>query len=305
MRLYLKRALIALLLLAPVLYGAFALTAHPVAPHPYFASGEVLVIAHRGGKGLAPENTLAAFAHSAALGVDVLEMDLRQSSDGALIVLHDRRVDRTTNGQGAADSSSLAQLKRLDAGYHFSRDGQTFPYRGQGVAIPTLDEVFTAFPNTRFLIEIKDDSAALGRDFCRAIQRFGLSERVIAASFHPRPLASLRQACPQVATAAASSAGLAFVLLHWLRLDAAYHPTNQAFQFPTHVGAIDLIDRRFVARAHAHNVQVHVWTVNDPDAMQHYLALGVDGLITDYPDRLLRILNRLPAEEVPWAPQQP
>ena len=90
MRLFLKRALIALLLLSLVLYGAFALTSHPVDPHPYFTSGDVLVIAHRGGKGLAPENTLTAFARSAALGVDVLELDLRQSSDGALIVLHDR-----------------------------------------------------------------------------------------------------------------------------------------------------------------------------------------------------------------------
>ncbi len=303
MRLFLKRPLIALLLLAPVLYGAFALTSRPVEPHPYFASGDVLVIAHRGGKRLAPENTLTAFAHSAALGVDVLEMDLRQSSDGALIVLHDRRVDRTTNGQGAVDSLRLAQLKQLDAGYHFSLDGQTFPYRGQGVAIPTLDEVFTAFPNMRFLIEIKDDSASLVSDFCRTIQRFKLSDRVIAASFHNRPLASLRQACPEVATSAASSAGLSFVFLHWLRLDAAYHPTSQAFQFPARLGKIDLIDQCFIARAHAHNVQVHAWTINDPDAMQHYLDLGVDGLITDYPDRLLSILNRQPAEEAPWATQ--
>lgn len=301
MRLYLKRALIASLLLAPVLYGVFALTSQPVVPHPYFAAGDVLVIAHRGGKGLAPENTLAAFARSAALGVDVLEMDLRQSSDGALIVLHDRRVDRTTNGQGAADSLRRAHLKQLDAGYHFSPDGQTFPYRGQGIAIPTLDEVFTAFPNMRFLIELKDDSPALARDFCRTVQRFQLSERVIAASFHSRPLASVRRACPDVATAASSSAGLSFALLHWLRLDAAYHPTHQAFQFPTHLGAIELIDRRFIARAHAHNIQVHVWTINDPDAMQHYLDLGVDGLITDYPDRLLHILKRQPAEEAPWA----
>ena len=301
MRLFLKRALLALLLLALVLYGAFALTSNPVEPHPYFASEDVLVIAHRGGKGLAPENTLAAFTHSATLGVDVLEMDLRQSSDGALIVLHDRRVDRTTNGQGAADSLSLAQLKQLDAGYHFSPDGQTFPYRGQGVSIPTLDEVFTAFPNMRFLIEIKNDSAALVKDFCRTIQRFQLSDRIIAASFHDRPLADLRQACPEVATSAASSAGMSFILLHWLRLDAAYHPVSQAFQVPARLGKIDLIDRRFVARAHAHNIQVHLWTINDPDAMRHYLDLGVDGLITDYPDRLLRILNRQPTEEASWA----
>ncbi len=301
MRLFLKRALIASLLLAPLLYGTFALTSHSVEPHPYFASGDFLVFAHRGGKGLAPENTLAAFAHSAALGVDVLEMDLRQSSDGALVVLHDRRVDRTTNGQGAADSLSIAQLKRLDAGYHFSPDGQTFPYRGQGVAIPTLAEVFTAFPNMRFLIEIKDDSAALVKDFCRTIEHFQLSDRVIAASFHSRPLERLRQTCPAVATSASSAVAMSFILLHWLRLDAAYHPTSQAFQFPARLGNIDLIDRRFIARAHAHNIQVHVWTINDPDAMQHYLDLGVDGLITDYPDRLLGILNRQPTQEASWA----
>ena len=232
MRLFLKRALLALLLLALVLYGAFALTSHPVEPHPYFASGDVLVIAHRGGKGLAPENTLAAFTHSAALGVDVLEMDLRQSSDGALIVLHDRRVDRTTNGQGAADSLSLAQLKQLDAGYHFSPDGQTFPYRGQGVAIPTLDEVFTAFPNMRFLIEIKNDSAALVNDFCRTIQRFQLSDRVIAASFHDRPLENLRQICPEVATSASSSAGMSFIFLHWAAARRGVPPRKPSLSGP-------------------------------------------------------------------------
>ena len=303
MRLYLKRALVALLLLMPVLYGAFALTSRPVAPHPYFASGDVLVIAHRGGKGLAPENTLAAFAHSAALGVDVLEMDLRQSSDGALIVLHDRRVDRTTNGQGAADSSRLAQLKRLDAGYHFSPDGQNLslsrprgchPHPRRGIY--GLSQHALSHRNQR----------RLGRVGARFLPHDPAlwAKRARHRRFVPfPPLSQLAPSCPQVATAAASSAGLAFVVLHWLRLDAAYHPTSQAFQFPTHVGEIDLIDRRFVARAHAHNVQVHVWTVNDPDAMQHYLALGVDGLITDYPDRLLRILNRQPAEEVPWATQ--
>ncbi len=303
MRLFFKRALLALLLLAPVLYGVFALTSHPVESHPYFASGDFLVIAHRGGKGLAPENTLTAFAHSVALGVNVLEMDLRQSSDGALVVLHDRRVDRTTNGQGAADSLTLAQLQQLDAGYHFSPDNQTFPWRGQGVVIPTLDEVFTAFPTMRFLIEIKDDSDALARDFCGTIRRFELSERVIAASFHSRPLEHLRQVCPEVATSAPSSAGMSFMLLHWLRLDAAYHPVSQAFQFPARLGKIDLIDPRFIARARAHNVHVHVWTINDSAAMQHYLDLGVDGLITDYPDRLLRILNRQPTKEASWATQ--
>ena len=90
---------------------------------------------------------------------------------------------------------------------------------------------------------------------------------------------------------------MAFTLLHWLRLDAAYHPSYQSFQFPRRLGKIDLVDKRFVERAHAHNAQVHVWTINDPKMMRHLIDLGVDGLITDYPDKLLEIIQRLPDEE--------
>ena len=111
MRYYIKRGLLALLAIAALTTVAAAFTARPMAPHPYFAAGDFQVIAHRGGKGLAPENTLAAFRRATALGVDVLEMDLRQSADGVPIVLHDRRVDRTTDGRGRADSLSLSQLK--------------------------------------------------------------------------------------------------------------------------------------------------------------------------------------------------
>ena len=110
MRYYLKRGLYALLGLAAVLFVAFALTSQPLKPHPYFADDRVLIIAHRGGKGLAPENTMAAFTHSVELRVDVLEMDLRQSNDGALIILHDGKVDRTTDGRGCADSLTLGDL---------------------------------------------------------------------------------------------------------------------------------------------------------------------------------------------------
>lgn len=294
---YLKRVLIALLLLPPLIYATFTLSSRPLDPHPYFANGDFLVIAHRGGMGLAPENTLEAFARSAALGVDVLEMDLRQSKDGIPIILHDRRVNRTTNGRGRADSLNLRALRALDAGYHFKPDRQNYTQRNQGLKIPTLDEVLGAFPSMRFLIEIKDDSDHLALNLCQAIERFEVVDQVIAASFHDGSLATFRQACPKVATALSSGAGLSFTLLHWLRLDTAYHPTDQAFQFPLNLGGIRLVDRRFVDRAHAHNAQVHVWTVNDPATMRHLISIGVDGIITDYPDRLLQLLNRLPSEE--------
>lgn len=297
MRYYLKRGLYALLGLAAVLFVAFALTSQPLKPHPYFADDRVLIIAHRGGKGLAPENTMAAFTHSVELRVDVLEMDLRQSNDGALIILHDGKVDRTTDGRGCADSLTLGDLQSLDAGYHFSPDGKTYPFRDKQITIPTLDEVFTAFPQIRFLIEIKDNSGTLALDLCRTVKRFKLEQQVSVASFRNGPLEAFKDACPTVATSTPSSASLAFTLLHWLRLDAAYHPTHQAFQFPLQMGNIDLVGRRLIERAHAHNVQVHAWTINEPDTMRRLIDLGVDGLITDYPDRLLKILQRLPEKE--------
>ena len=297
MRRYLNRGLAALSIVAGLLFAAFALTSQPIKPHSYFAEADFLVIAHRGGAGLRPENTIAAFAHSADLGVDVLDMDLRQSKDGALIILHDRKVDRTTDGHGRADSLTLAQLQSLDAGYRFSADDATYPFRGKHITIPTLGEVFTAFPQMRFVIEIKEDSDVLALAFCNTIKRYNFEQQVLVASFRDRPLETFRRACPQVATSAAFGAGLKFTLLHWLRLDAAYHPAHQAFQFPQSIGGIALVDRRYVQRAHAHNVEVYVWTVNDTADMRPLIDIGIDGLTTDNPDRLLKTLYGLPYKE--------
>lgn len=106
-----------------------------------------LVFAHRGGGGLIPENTLEAFVYSARMGVDVLELDVHATKDGALVVLHDASVDRTTDGRGRVNELTLDEIKKLDAGYLFSADGnQTFPFRGRGVTVPTLSEIFDALP---------------------------------------------------------------------------------------------------------------------------------------------------------------
>ncbi len=119
-------------------------------PAHFFQCTRPLNMAHRGGSRLAPENTLAAFEHATSLGVDVLEMDLRSSADGVVVAMHDDGVDRTTDGTGPVTGLTLADLKALDAGYRFSRDGgATFPHRGQGVSIPTLDEVLTAVDRGR------------------------------------------------------------------------------------------------------------------------------------------------------------
>ena len=185
----------------------------------------------------------------------------------------------------------------MDAGYRFSADDATHPFRGKHITIPTLGEVFTAFPQMRFVIEIKEDSDVLALAFCNTIKRYNFEQQVLVASFRDRPLETFRRACPQVATSAAFGAGLKFTLLHWFRLDAAYHPIHQAFQFPQRLGKIEPVDQRFVERAHAHNVEVYVWTVNEADDMGQLIDIGIDGLTTDYPDRLLKMLKRLPNKE--------
>src|SRR5512136_1719024 len=116
----------------------------------------VLLMAHRGGEGRWPSNTLFAFEQAVRLGVDALEMDIQRTADGVIVVRHDPFVESTTDGSGVIHDFTLAELKRLDAGYTWTQDGgQTFPYRGRGITIPTLKEVFQAFPDMNLNIDIK------------------------------------------------------------------------------------------------------------------------------------------------------
>ena len=114
------KALLGLFLIFFVIYGILYALARPIPDHLYFKPDKFLAIAHRGGRSLGPENTLYTFTRAVELGTDVLEMDLQTTSDGALVILHDREVDRTTNGTGAVDSFTLSDLKKLDAGFRWS-----------------------------------------------------------------------------------------------------------------------------------------------------------------------------------------
>jgi glycerophosphoryl diester phosphodiesterase len=263
-----------------------------VAEHKYFQgdAGRVLVIAHRGGAGLWPENTLYGFEHAAALGVDVIETDVHATRDGELVIFHDDGVGRTTDGSGKVSSFTLAELKRLDAAYRFSPDGgRTFPLRGSGVNVPTLREVFTALPHMRFNIEPKQTVPSITAPLCRMIREYGMTERVLVASFSGAALEEFRRECPEVATSAATGEVASFLTLQRAGLAASYSPVIQALQVPEYVGGLHLLTRDFVESAHGRNLRVHAWTVNAEGDMRRLIELGVDGIITDYPDRLLKL----------------
>jgi glycerophosphoryl diester phosphodiesterase len=267
----------------------------PVAEHRYFQNdaGRSLVIAHRGGAGRWPENTLYAFERAAALGADVIETDVRVTKDGELIVLHDEDVGRTTDGTGSVGSMTLAELKKLDAAYRFSTDGgRSFPLRGTGVNVPTLREVFEALPRVRFNIEPKQGAPLLAVPLCRLIRERGMTERVMVASFSGATLQEFRRECPEVATSAAPGEVAHFLALEEAGLADSYSPPMQALQVPVRAGVVRVLTRDFVEAAHRRGLRVHAWTIDDEAEMRRLVEMGMDGVMTDYPDRLLRVFGR-------------
>lgn len=251
-------------------------------------------MAHRGGQGLWPPNTLYAFERAAQMGADVLEMDIHATADSVLVIRHDPTVDATTDGQGYIRDFTLQELKALDAGYRWSADGgQTCPYRGQGITIPTLEEVLAAFPDTRLNIDIKPTDPAIVASFVQMLRRFGRTQDVMVGSFHDDQLSRFRALCPQAPTAAGVSETRRLLILNLARLGALYRGKAVAFQIPEYSGRLHVVTPSFVRAAHQHSLEVHVWTVNETEDMQRLFEWGVDGLITDYPDRLMTLLGRL------------
>ena len=275
--------------------GVGLLISHPAPAHAYYENiKRPLVIAHQGGDGLWPGDTMYAFEHAVDLGADVLEMDAHITKDGQIVLMHDEKVDRTTNGTGLIEDQTLAQLKELDAAYQWSLDGgQTFPYRGQGIQVPTLEELFQKFPQMRYVIEIKLTTNPIGKPLCDLIRKYNMQDRVMVASFHDGAMSAFRETCPEVATSAAKMEVASFVLIGKAYLSGLLSPKFESLQVPYETSesyGIPVMTERFIREAHARNVKVEPWTVNDPDLMKQYIDWGVDGLITDRPDLMLKVL---------------
>ncbi|HEX7243567.1 MAG TPA: glycerophosphodiester phosphodiesterase [Longimicrobiaceae bacterium] len=267
--------------------------------HPYFG-GAPLLMAHRGGSALAPENTLEAFRRAVEWWrADVLETDVQPTADGEPVVIHDATVDRTTDGSGPVASLRLEEVRRLDAGFRFTPDGgRTFPFRGTGVRISTLEETLRALPDVRVNVEVKDGRAQ--KRVWETVHDLGATGRVLIAAGR-RANRSLFGAYPGPTSAAHED-----VLAFWLHLRARtlrlHRPRTDAFQVPETQGALRVVSPRFVREAHALNIPVHVWTVDEEADMRRLLEWGVDGLVTDRPDRLARVLHETHGRPLPPGP---
>lgn len=257
-----------------------------------FAGRRPRVLGHRGAAGLAPENTLPSFALGVALGADVLEFDVHATLDGVIVVLHDPTLERTTNGHGPVSAHSWARIEALDAGYQFSRDGRDFPFRAQGVRIPTLEAVLLAFPTTPCNIEIKQDEPPIVAAAVETIRRCGAQERVVLAAERDAIMAEIRRVAPDIASSFSAGEVADFVSRLSDNGFDNYHPAGCALQIPPRVGPIELVTAESVATAHRYGLEVHVWTINQRDEMEALLALGVDGIVTDLPGVARLVVGR-------------
>jgi glycerophosphoryl diester phosphodiesterase len=260
-------------------------------PHPALALPRKQVFAHRGGSRLRPENTIVAFDHGLSLGADGLEFDVHFSRDGVIVIHHDATLDRTTNRSGPLAALTADELARVDAGFRFSPDGGgTFPFRGQGIGIPTLREVLRRYRDKWLIIELKDNDPELARrtiDEVRAADAIG---RVALGSFGTRALRAARAYEPALVTGAGQEETRLALYLSWIRCRAPRRPYD-AFQVPEWAGATHVVSPRFVKYAHDAGVAVQVWTVDQEHDMRRLLSWGVDGIISDRPDVAVRVVR--------------
>jgi len=226
---------------------------------------------------------------------DMLELDVRLTKDGVVVVIHDERVDRTTNGTGPVGSFSLRELQDLDAGHRFVDPDGRPAYRGLGVQVPTLEELLETFPDARLNVEAKE--ARVAGPLVDLIRRHGAEHRVLVAAEFER--------CRRAARGYPGPWGasrhhvILFWLLHRLPGGSPYTPTADVFQVPATWKGLNVVTPTFVRAAHARNVPVQVWTVDDEAEMRRLLAMGVDGVQSDRPDRLARVMTEVLGRPAP------
>ncbi|MEE3326943.1 MAG: glycerophosphodiester phosphodiesterase [Myxococcota bacterium] len=262
--------------------------------HPFFHVPHPIVLGHRGAAGSAPENTLFAFREGLSQGAHLLESDIQITADGVPILLHDSQVDRTTEGHGEAAQLSLKEIQSLDAGCRFTpAEGiQASPRTDAPLRIPTLREAFEEFPETPFNLEIKGESRALVSAVVALVQEFDREDRTLLTAGEDPIQALLREELKRTNAHPALGASLADILevIRSAQNQTPPQTDSMALQIPRLFGDGPLVTPELLAHCHQYDIEVHVWTINDPDEMAELLDLGVDGLVTDTPGVMTRLL---------------
>ena len=257
----------------------------------YFSRPRPRLFGHRGAAGLAPENTLASFEQAVADGAGYLELDVHATRDGVVVAIHDATLERTTDASGRVRDRTFAELRAADAGHRFERDG-AFPFRGRGVGVPSLEEVIDAFPDVGLNVEIKQAEPAIESCVVELVRRRGAADRVLLAAEDDAIMRRIRAAGPELSTSLSFVETREFFERFFAGDLEGYRPPGRALQIPPRFSDIDLVTPETVAAAHAAGLEIHVWTIDDESEIARLLALGVDGVMSDYPARLVAAARR-------------
>ncbi|HOY81027.1 MAG TPA: glycerophosphodiester phosphodiesterase family protein [Rhodoglobus sp.] len=252
----------------------------PATPSGYLSPARPRVFAHRGLALDAPENTLLAFAKAIAIGAEYIETDVHASHDGFPVVAHDPDLTRVAGRDVKVEQLSMAELRRVDLG-----DGQGFC---------SLSDALDGFPETRFNIDIKSSAAV--EPTVRAILAQRAGDRVLVSSFSERRRAAALRELPGVASSASATRFATALLAGKVGLSPVMRRALRglvAVQVPERALGLSVTTERMIDRLHSASVEVHIWTVNDPDRMRELLALGVDGIVTDRADLALEVVRSL------------
>lgn len=227
--------------------------------------------AHRGASAYAPENTLASFRKAIEMNADGIELDVHLSKDGELMVGHDERIDRCSNGRGEIQDMTCAELKSYDYSYRFPE------YKGE--TMPTLREVYELIAPTRLTVNVElkttdHDYPGIERKCIDLAEELGMTERVLYSSFNPTSLERVHALNPDLPTA------LLYEGVHPEITDYA----RRSFWVAVHPEFIDMYRDDAVSQIHDLGRNVHVWTVNEPEDIRRLIDLGVDAIITNKPD---------------------
>ena len=232
-----------------------------------------------------------AFDHGLATGADGIELDVRLSADGVVVVCHDPTLDRTTNAAGPVAARTASELGRVDAGYRFVDTEGRHPFRGRGIGVPTLREVLERYKAVPTIVEMKIDSPEMGRALADVVRSASAVDWVCAAGFGLRALRAAREAVPDMASSACHAEVRLALYRSWARWPVRRPPFG-AYQVPELVGTLRVTSPRFIRHAHRAGLEVHVWTIDEVADMERLLEWGADGLISNRPDLAVQIRNR-------------
>jgi glycerophosphoryl diester phosphodiesterase len=264
----------------------------------------VIAFAHQGGSFEGPSSTIGAIAHALDAGATAIELDVHATKDRHLVVCHDATVDRTSNHRGAIASMTLDELSEVDNAYWWiegdvvtlARAPEEYLLRGRApddraYGVAALEEVATTFPDVLLNLDIKGTDPFVEpyeELLANELRRLEIADSVIVASFHDNAMQRFRSLAPNVATSGATDETVAFYV-SFLE-GSPVMPPVAALQIPPRYGDVDVVTESLVAAAHDAGVAVHVWTINEPEEMARLLDLGVDGIVSDRPTVLSRLL---------------